>query len=59
MPSFTTNENYNQDILLCRMCDCGPAVYRGLCSTCLDDETEEPSSGPHLKPLRRPSSSED
>jgi hypothetical protein len=28
---------YNQDAHICVMCDEEPAVYRGLCATCLYD----------------------
>lgn len=36
---------YNQDHQLCRMCDEEPAIYLGLCATCLSGDEQEPSSG--------------
>lgn len=45
---------YNQDYHLCRICDDEPAVYRGLCATCLyDEKNEDHPDGRRLKPLHR------
>ena len=45
---------YNQDAHLCVMCDDEPAVYRGLCATCLyDSEFEESVEDRRVKPLNR------
>lgn len=36
---------YNQDQHLCRLCDEEPAIYNGLCPTCLSGDEHEPDSG--------------
>ena len=52
---------YNQDHHLCQMCDDEPAVYRGLCATCLGEgEEDERPEGRRMKPhYRRKEESEE
>lgn len=45
---------YNRDHHLCNMCDDEPAVYNGLCATCLTEaEEDDLPEGRRLKPTYR------
>jgi hypothetical protein len=45
---------YNQDCHMCQMCDDEPAVYNGLCATCLlDGDDEEQFGGRRVRPTYR------
>jgi hypothetical protein len=51
---------YNQDAHLCVMCDDEPAVYRGMCATCLyDSEPEVPSDDLRMKSAGRRDNTEE
>jgi len=52
--------NQNESFYLCRNCDEEPAVYNGLCETCLTGDEKDPDSGkfqlrhrPHKRLERR------